>query len=88
MQLETFWKTFNIMDAVENTAKSWSEINSSTWKCAWKGLCPDCVRIHVLRKQKVCIKLGKTSMMISSNDGFQEVNEEEHSIEKIYVKRS
>ncbi|KAM4045427.1 tigger transposable element-derived protein 1-like [Anomaloglossus baeobatrachus] len=40
LTLKDFWKTYNILDAVNNIAYSWDEVKQTSMNGVWKKLCP------------------------------------------------
>ncbi|XP_069611020.1 tigger transposable element-derived protein 1-like [Ranitomeya imitator] len=40
LTLKEFWKTYNIIDAVNNIADSWDEVKQTSMNGVWKKLCP------------------------------------------------
>ncbi|KAM4048904.1 tigger transposable element-derived protein 1-like [Anomaloglossus baeobatrachus] len=43
LTLKDFWKTYNILDAVNNIAYSWDEVKQTSMNGVWKKLCPQFV---------------------------------------------
>lgn len=40
--IRAFWKSYNIMNTVENTNTAWNEVNNVTLNDAWKNIWPEC----------------------------------------------
>lgn len=41
--IKTFWKNYNIMDAVHSISESWKELKLTTMNHVWKKIWPECV---------------------------------------------
>jgi hypothetical protein len=51
--IKEFWKSFNILDAVEIIKDAWNEVTESNLKVVWKKLCLNLFRIlKALKIQK------------------------------------
>lgn len=44
LSIKTFWKNYNIKEAVENINESWKELKSTTMNYVWKKIRPECIK--------------------------------------------
>ncbi|KAM9036964.1 tigger transposable element-derived protein 1 [Sarcophilus harrisii] len=42
--IREFWRSYNIMTAVDNIAESWQELKPATMNAVWRKIWPECVR--------------------------------------------
>ncbi|GJQ74181.1 putative DDE superfamily endonuclease [Trypoxylus dichotomus] len=62
--VRAFWKSYNVMDAIENTKSAWDEVRNTTLSAAWKNIWPECCQI------------SSTSILSSPSEAQNDIQEE------------
>ncbi|XP_072121835.1 tigger transposable element-derived protein 1-like isoform X1 [Mobula birostris] len=71
-----FWKSFNIMNAIDNIAESWDEVKVSTMNGAWKNIWPECINnFSGFPPAESAEKVTRDIVELANEAGFEDVVE-------------
>lgn len=69
-----FWKSFNIMNAIDNISESWDEVSISTMNGAWKNIWPECVsNFGGIPPAEPAEKVTSDIVGLANEAGFQDI---------------
>ncbi|XP_051868769.1 tigger transposable element-derived protein 1-like [Pristis pectinata] len=71
-----FWKSFNIMNAIDNIAESWDEVKVSTMNGVWKNIWPECINnFSGFPPAEPAEKVTRDIVALANEAGFEEIVE-------------
>lgn len=72
--IKTFWKNYNIKDAVENISESWKELKSTTMNHVWKKIWPECIKTTDA-EVNFLPEVRQNILDLAHDLGFEDLNE-------------
>ncbi|XP_051830692.1 tigger transposable element-derived protein 1-like [Antechinus flavipes] len=70
-----FWRNYNIMNAVDNIAEAWDELEPSLMNSVWKKIWPECVHVHDVSQIENITQIQQDILALASDIGFAELVE-------------
>ncbi|XP_051865280.1 tigger transposable element-derived protein 1-like [Pristis pectinata] len=73
-----FWKGFNIMNAIDNIAESWDELQVSTMNGVWQNIWPGCIiNFTDVPAAEPAEKVTRDIVTLANEAGFEDIVEED-----------
>ncbi|XP_043837136.1 CENPB DNA-binding domain-containing protein 1 [Dromiciops gliroides] len=73
--IREFWKNYNIMNAVDNIAEAWDELEPSLMNSVWKKMWPECVHVHDVSQIETITQIQQDIVALANDIGFGELVE-------------
>ncbi|XP_020844762.1 tigger transposable element-derived protein 1 [Phascolarctos cinereus] len=73
--IREFWRNYNIMNAVDNIAEAWDELEPSLMNSAWKKIWPECVHAHDASQTETITQIQQDIVALANDLGFGELLE-------------
>ncbi|XP_068941605.1 tigger transposable element-derived protein 1-like [Petaurus breviceps papuanus] len=70
-----FWRNYNIMNAVDNIAEAWDELEPSLMNRVWEKIWPECVHLHDVSQIETITQIQQGIVALANDLGFGEVVE-------------
>ncbi|KAM9061128.1 tigger transposable element-derived protein 1-like [Sarcophilus harrisii] len=70
-----FWRNYNIMNAVDNIAEAWDELEPSLMNSVWKKIWPECVHAHDVSQIENITQIQQDILALANDIGFAELVE-------------
>ncbi|XP_036607845.1 CENPB DNA-binding domain-containing protein 1 [Trichosurus vulpecula] len=73
--IREFWRNYNIMNAVDNIAEAWDELEPSLMNSVWKKIWPECVHVHDVSQIETITQIQQDIVALANDMGFEELVE-------------
>lgn len=73
--IREFWRSYSILDAVDNIAIAWEALRPATMNSMWKKIWPQCVQFQSVSQTDNIARLQQNIVTLARNVAFEEIVE-------------